>query len=94
MKKKSIIIISTVTVAILSIPLIAMQISDEWDWGVFDFIIIGALLFATGTAIDWALRNVSKKYQAIVVIGIVLACLTIWAEMAVGAVEQVITAIF
>jgi hypothetical protein len=36
------------TVAILLIPLIAMQFSDDWDWKPGDFVLIGSLFLISG----------------------------------------------
>lgn len=73
------------TIAALSIPLIAMQFTDEVDWNLADFIIMGTLLFSIGTAyVLLAKKAVNKEHR--VVIGLVLAVtlFIIWAELAVG----------
>src|SRR3989344_918299 len=49
MQDKVFVWIALATGLILSIPLIMMQFSDEWDWNLPDFIIIGALLYGTGS---------------------------------------------
>lgn len=69
---------------ILSIPLVMTQISDEWDWGLFDFIVIGALLFGMGSLFILVARKIDKKYRIAVGILFLLATLYIWAELAVG----------
>lgn len=53
------------------------------NWDLFDFVVMGALLFATGLMLDLAIRK-TGKYRIPVVILIVLAFLYIWAELAVG----------
>jgi hypothetical protein len=40
--------VALATALILLLPLVAMQITDEVDWGVFDFAFAGALLGGTG----------------------------------------------
>ena len=70
---------------LLSIPLIAMQLTDEVNWSFFDFIIIGALITITGLLIGIVLKSFKYyKYKKILIVTILLTCLLIWAEFAVG----------
>ena len=74
-----------VTAFILTIPLVAMQFSDEVDWKPYDFAIAGALLISTGITYDLVTRKLRKTTHR-VVLSIVLAAalLLVWAELAVG----------
>ena len=45
------------TTVILLVPLVAMQFTDEVDWGVFDFVFAGALLGGTGVLLELAARK-------------------------------------
>ena len=45
------------TALILLIPFVLTQVSDGTDWGVFDFVFAGALLFGTGMLLQMAMRN-------------------------------------
>jgi hypothetical protein len=70
---------------ILLIPLIAMFFTEEVDWKVPDFIVVGILLGGVGVAyqlIVTGIKNDSKQAA----IGIVLAAamILIWMELAVG----------
>ena len=70
---------------LLSIPLIAMQLTDEVNWSFFDFIIMGALLTITGILIGVILQKVkNSKSRLILIITIVMMFFLIWAELAVG----------
>lgn len=83
-KQTSVVIYSAVAV-ILSIPLIAMQFTNEVNWTASDFLIMGVLLFATAFAVDLVLKKVKTfKSRLILVLGIVALLMIIWAEMAVG----------
>lgn len=82
-RKKSVGIVALITAGILSIPLIAMQFTEEVDWGVRDFIIMGALIFGTGLLIDLAIIK-AGKHRFIAILVLVMAFLLIWAELAVG----------
>lgn len=85
MHKKNVIRIAIVTALILSIPLVAMQFSDEVDWGLHDFIVIGALLFGTGMIYEFGIKKLRTTTQQMIAAAILLAVLLlIWAELAVG----------
>lgn len=85
MKNKRIYILLAVVAAILLIPLIAMQYTDEVNWSTMDFMVMGAMLLGTGVLIEGAIRTVQKKDNRIAIIAlIVLAFLLVWAELAVG----------
>ena len=49
--------VAVVTTVILLLPLVAMQFTDEVNWGVFDFVFAGALLGGTGVLLELALRK-------------------------------------
>jgi hypothetical protein len=83
MKKKDLLVVATITALILSIPLIAMQFTEEVDWNIADFILMGTLIFITGMGIGFALKT-KNKYRYIIVGVILLGFLMLWAEMAVG----------
>ena len=70
---------------LLIIPLIAMQLTDEVEWSLFDFIIMGTLLLITGLMGEIIFKKV-KKYKHRVALYVVVAIifLLIWAELAVG----------
>lgn len=70
---------------LLSVPLIAMQFTDEVQWGVFDFIFMGVLMCAIASAIEFMLgRSRNRYYRAGAVLAIMTAFLLIWGNAAVG----------
>lgn len=70
---------------LLSIPLIAMQFTNEVDWGPLDFIIMGFLLLSTGLMVELIIRKVRNMNYRIGLIAVALVALfLIWAELAVG----------
>ena len=70
---------------LLSIPLIAMQLTDEVNWSFFDFIIMGVMLSITGLAIGIIIKKIKYyKYRNIFFTIIVFVFLLIWAELGVG----------
>ncbi|WP_162056377.1 hypothetical protein [Pontibacter pamirensis] len=84
-QNKRLISIVLAVVFIMLIPLIAMQFTDEVDWGLFDFVVAGVLLLGTGLSCELVLRKVKDMdYQIGIIAVIVLALFLIWAELAVG----------
>lgn len=70
---------------LLLLPLIGMFISDEINWSVFDFIIMGVLILSLSFSIKLFLNSTKKlKYRFIGIGLILLFFLMIWAELAVG----------
>lgn len=85
MTKNSLFLITSVVMIILLIPLIAMQFTDEVNWGLFDFIIAAFMLFSTGIAIDFIIKKVKNSKMALLLSLIIfLILILIWAELAVG----------
>ncbi|TVZ59894.1 hypothetical protein NA63_2436 [Flavobacteriaceae bacterium MAR_2010_105] len=85
MKNKRLSIILLAVPALLLIPFIAMQFSDEVAWSGFDFVVMGILLLVTGLLCELVLRKVTKtNHRILMCLGILLLFLLLWAEMAVG----------
>ncbi|MGN7990189.1 hypothetical protein ACTJKC_22805 [Pedobacter sp. 22226] len=83
--KLRIIAVLTITAALLAIPLIAMQFSNEVKWTLTDFATAGALLLSTGLAIELVIRNLKTgTLRTVILVVILLALFLIWAELAVG----------
>lgn len=78
-------IIISIVAFLLLIPFLAMQFTDEVNWSLFDFAVMGILLLSTGTLLDLVLRKV-KTIQKRLLLGFVvlLAFFLVWAELAVG----------
>ena len=70
---------------LLIIPLIAMQLTDEVEWSLFDFIIMGTLLLITGLMGEIIFKKVKKyKHRVILYIVVIIIFFLIWAELSVG----------
>lgn len=83
--KHRITIILVLIAVILSIPLIAMQFTNEVKWDLTDFIAAGTLLIITGLAIEVVIRNVKTITLRNILFAVILLILfLVWAEMAVG----------
>ncbi len=78
-------IIISIVLLLLSVPLIAMQFTDEVNWNTFDFIVAGILLLGTGLAVEFVLRTIRSTQQRLLLCGFILFVLFLaWAELAVG----------
>src|SRR6478735_4825383 len=77
----------TVAATLLLIPALAMQVSDEWNWGVGDFMFAGVMIVGTALLYEWAAkRSVSWAYKAGVALALSAAFLLVWIDLAVGIV--------
>jgi hypothetical protein len=82
---KPILIVAVVTALILMVPLVAMQFTNEVDWNLPDFIIMGALIFGTGLSFVLISRSSPNiAYKAGVGAGLGSSFLMVWVNLAVG----------
>ncbi len=85
MKNKRLAIILASAGSLLLVPLVAMQFTNEVDWEMNDFVIMGILLLGTGLLCELVLRKIRSTQSKMILCGaILLAFLLIWAELAVG----------
>ncbi len=85
MRNKNILRIFLGTAVILAIPLIAMQFSDDVDWKLADFVIIGSLLIGTGLVYELVVRKVKNiNYRIALGLALFAALFLAWVELAVG----------
>lgn len=74
-----------VIAAILLLPLVAMQFTDEVNWTAFDFVAAGVLLVGAGLAWEVATRLVSSRSGRLLIGALLLLIVAlIWAQGAVG----------
>jgi hypothetical protein len=84
-KNKRLTTIFLAVVLILLIPLIAMQFTDEVNWNLGDFVVMGFLLSVTGIAIDFVIRKIkNSNYRIAIALAILISFILIWAELGVG----------
>lgn len=75
------------TAAILLIPFVAMQVTNEVNWSAFDFVVAAILLSGTGFALESAAKKLrTRKSRVIAGLAIGMAFVLVWAELAVGIV--------
>jgi hypothetical protein len=76
---------AAVVALILCVPLVAMQLSDEWNWDLFDFVFAGTVLF--GAALTYELvatKGGTTAYRAAVGVAVATAVVLVWVNAAVG----------
>jgi hypothetical protein len=82
---KNIIRLALVVAALLMVPAIAMQFTDEVKWGPEDFVFAGTLLFGTGLAYELLRRRVAAQpYRLGVGLALLGSLFLVWVNAAVG----------
>lgn len=76
--------IALATCLALLVPLLAMRFTAEVKWSITDFVVMGTLLFGTGSLFVLVARRAPRKYW--LATGVVFAAgfFYVWAELAVG----------
>jgi hypothetical protein len=83
--QRNIVRIAIGTGLILLVPLVAMQFTEEVNWGVFDFVAMGGLLFGTGLTYDVVARKGGTiAYRAAVGVACAAGLLLLWVNAAAG----------
>jgi VIT1/CCC1 family predicted Fe2+/Mn2+ transporter len=84
--QKSTLLVGTVTLFLLSLPLLAMQFTSEVNWSVFDFLVAGIMLIGFGSLLSFIsgrkIYSLTTRKAAIILAIITFLC--IWLELAVG----------
>ncbi|MFS4491408.1 hypothetical protein [Maribacter sp. 2308TA10-17] len=74
---KRIIVLLVIIGVMLLIPLVAMQFTEEVNWGLGDFVITAFLLFATALLIELFSRKIPNSTYRRLLIALVLLCLVL-----------------
>lgn len=77
-------VLAAVTVLILSVPLIAMQITEAVNWDLFDFLVMAVLVVSIGSVFILLARSFPAKHRPVLFALCALLFLFVWAELAVG----------
>ncbi len=83
-RKAAFIRVTAISAAILLIPLIAMQFTEEVGWGAADFIVMGSFLLAMGSMFVLISRRVPWRRRIVLAAVLVALFLYLWVELAVG----------
>jgi hypothetical protein len=80
---------AAVVALILLIPVVAMQFSEEWHWGLFDFVFAGTVLFGAALAYELiAQKGGTAAYRAAVGLAVATAVVLVWINAAVGIIGE------
>lgn len=75
----------SVMAGVLIIPMIGNRVSENVNWSLGDFLVLGVLMTITSLGIEIAIRKLAnQKARNIAIALIVFTLLLIWAELAVG----------
>ncbi|MHA7818460.1 MAG: hypothetical protein ACX930_02310 [Erythrobacter sp.] len=78
-------VFAVLALALLAVPLIAMQMSDDVNWTAGDFLAAAVLLFGLGAAIELAIRFAPSRAVRAAAVALALAAFVfVWAMLAVG----------
>ena len=74
----------SIACALFAIPLVAMLLTNEVNWGFGDFVAWGALLAGASAAFLWSIGRLPRKTWFAAGFAIAAIFIFIWAELAVG----------
>ncbi|MBL8125947.1 MAG: hypothetical protein JNJ39_17735 [Blastocatellia bacterium] len=67
---------------LLSVPYFAMKFTNEVNWTMLDFVVMGVLLLVTGLACEFALRTFKVTWAKVAVVaGILFGFVMVWAAL-------------
>ena len=81
---KSIFKIAVLALSLMFIPLIAMLITDEVQWSVFDFLIMGGILISFALIGNYIYTTYKDQKRTWFLYVLALVFLLLWTELAVG----------
>ena len=82
--KRFIVLLLSATLLML-LPLILMQFTDQVNWALNDFLIMGGLLAILVSVVELVFRYVKKRRQRLLLcLALLFVFLLIWAELGVG----------
>jgi len=83
-RKGRFVALAAIVCLLLSVPLVAMLFTDEVNWGVADFAVMGFLLFGMGGLFILLSGRVQRRFHLPIGLLLAVVFLYLWAELAVG----------
>jgi len=82
---RSVVVLALATAFILLPIFLSMQITNEMNWTLFDFVFAGALIFGTGLTYVLVTRKAGNMaYRAAVGVALTAVFILVWSNLAVG----------
>ncbi len=95
MQRKNYLRPAIIAIAVLVMPFIGNLTVEGWNWTAFDFVVMFILLYSSGLVYELLASKVTTTTHRIgIAIVVILGTLAVWAELAVGAVEQAVMFLF
>jgi|TARA_A200000113_G_scaffold223893_1_gene240526 hypothetical protein len=69
---------------LLGIPALAMIWTDQVNWSLLDFCIMGALLLALSVTIRLIRRSLPNRQKWVYILFVIVLFILLWAELGVG----------
>lgn len=82
--KRVFILNGVIALLILTIPLIGTLVSDEVDWTILDFIVMGLLIYGMLAFFVLLARRTNGRSRVLAAVITMFIFLYVWAELAVG----------
>ena len=76
---------------LLLIPLISMLFTNEVNWSLLDFLVMGVMIFCCSISINKILSKSKSKINYVYVVFVIVIFLLLWIEIAVGIFDSSIS---
>lgn len=74
---------------LLLLPLVMMQFSDEVNWGLGDFLLMGLLILGTGISFELVVRLTGNwMYRAAVGVALAASFMLVWLSLGIGIIGR------
>lgn len=75
----------SITGLVLTLPIIGMVFSEEVNWDLLDFLVMGVMLFTTSVLLHYIwFSHTSSKWRYGLIVLALIAFFLLWIELAVG----------
>ena len=82
--RKATVFCAALTLLVLTVPFIAQQFTAEVNWKVFDFMVMGAMVFSFSLSAAYLSAKKPMMTRILTCVATMAFFLLLWAELAVG----------